>query len=184
MATIFGAVASADRLNATLARFHQVHFERLSTALAFPQSAAFGQISASLAAMNQVHFERLNVTLAQIYQTEFAGLAAFNANLTKTWKPLIDTVLAMGRFSSLAADSASNENDGLLQRLSDREIAAMLTTVAFLFVYISFALLIKHDPKVAKLAVTDGPTPFEAAMAVGALVFWLSLNHFGGSRGE
>jgi len=88
------------------------------------------------------------------------------------------------RLNSLAADPASNERNGFLQSLPDREIAAMLTAVAFLFVYISFALLIKHDPKVAKLAVTDGPTPFEAAMAVGALVFWLSMNHFGGSRGE
>jgi hypothetical protein len=200
MATIYDVVAGADRLNASLAGIHQANFARLGetfaqshqasfarlnvTAVPLAQSAVFGQISTSLAQMNQANFARLGETFAHIYQTQLTGLATLNANLIKTWQPLLDSVLDLERLDSLGASSVSNDSDGFLQRLSDREIATMLTVVAFLAVYISFALLIERNPQVARLAATDGPTPFEAAMAVGALVFWLSMKHFRGSRGE
>jgi hypothetical protein len=48
----------------------------------------------------------------------------------------------------------------------------MLTVIAFLVVYFTLAVAIKHNPQVAGLAAADGPTPFEAAMGIGALVYW------------
>jgi hypothetical protein len=173
------------QISASLAGIHRANFARLSEALVpLAQSAAVAQISASLAKMNQANFTQLSHAFAHIYQTQFTGLPTLNANLIKTWQPLLDAVLELKRLYSLGARSVPNEGDGFLQRLSDREIAAMLTVVAFLTVYVSFALLIQRSPQVAKLAATSGPTPFEAAMAIGALVFWLSMNHLRGSRGE
>jgi hypothetical protein len=55
----------------------------------------------------------------------------------------------------------------------DLEIAAMITVAVFLIVYISYSLAIIHDQRLAELARNDGPTPFEAAMAMGAFAFWL-----------
>jgi hypothetical protein len=67
------------------------------------------------------------------------------------------------------------------QKISKRESAAWLTVIAFLVIYIWYAAAIKNNIYVAQIAAEYGPTPFDAAMAVGALVFWASMNHSGGS---
>jgi hypothetical protein len=56
--------------------------------------------------------------------------------------------------------------------LSELEIVAMITTAVFLVVYISFAIAMIHNPKLAELAHDDGPMPYEAALSAGGLTFW------------
>ena len=79
-----------------------------------------------------------------------------------------------------AADGYGDNKTGRLsssqEQLSDCELAAMLTTIVFLLVYISLSFVAKNYPQVADISRTDGPTPFEAAMAVGALVFWVTYS--------
>ncbi len=171
MATIFAAVASANasanRLNATMAKAF------------LPQSTLLSQAFASMAKTHQAQFAglgaSLNTTMAKAFLPQSTLLSQA---LARTYQPLLDAVFALERlnYDSPNIGSASSPGDRLPQRLTDQEIAAMLTVAAFLVVYISFGLLIKHNPYAAKLAATDGPTPFEAAMAVGALVFWLWMH--------
>ncbi len=139
---------------AELAKLHQ------------PQLTLLSQAAADLAKLHQPQFTLLSQAIARTYQ------------------PLLDAVLALERldYDSLNTKSAFSSSDRLPQSLTDREIAAMLTVAAFLVVYISFGLLIKHSAQAARLAAIDGPTPFEAAMAVGALVFWLWMNRSRGSN--
>jgi hypothetical protein len=70
------------------------------------------------------------------------------------------------------------------RKLSNREVAAWLTVISFLIVYISYATAISYSSSVAKISATDGPSPFDAAMAVGGLVFWIYMNRPGGSSDE
>jgi len=196
MATIFEAVASANRLNASLAKSYQPQLNTTMAQLAItlgksyqPQlnTTMLGQLGADLAKMNHAHFAGLSASLnASLARAFLPQSTLLSQALVRTYQPLLDAVLALGHlnYDSLNIGAASSTGDRLPQRLTDREIAAMLTVAAFLFVYISFGLLIKHSPYAAKLAATDGPTPFEAAMAVGALVFWLWMYRSRGSNGE
>lgn len=171
VATIFETVASANRLNTSLARMNQAQFAGLNASL-----------TTSLARAYQAQFAGLSAAMSRAYLPQST---AFSQAILKTYQPLLDAVIALGSLNDdlLRRGSTSGASDGRPQWPSDREIASMLATVVFLFVYISLGLAIKHNAQVAKLLATDGPTPFEAAMAVGALVFWLWMNHsrwFGG----
>src|SRR5260370_1102575 len=129
MATIFTAVASANRLNASLARAFR------------PQSTVLSQVLASLAKMHQAPFPGLGTGLnASLAKACLPQSTVLSQALVRTYQPLLDAVLVLGRlnYESLNIGSASSAGDRLPQRLSDREIAAMLTVAAFLFVYISF----------------------------------------------
>jgi hypothetical protein len=103
--------------------------------------------------------------------------------------PMVDVIGMAGLLSSIQPtflDSLSPYLDAWLRaahpefptggrlqlKRGDREVAVMLTVIAFLVVYFTLAVAIKHNPQVAGLAAADGPTPFEAAMGIGALVYW------------
>jgi hypothetical protein len=79
------------------------------------------------------------------------------------------------------ASGDGNAKQNLLEKFSNREIAAMFTIAVFLLVYIALGLAIKHNPELARLAAVDGPTPFEAAMAAGAFTFWTWMTYSGRS---
>jgi hypothetical protein len=70
------------------------------------------------------------------------------------------------------------------RKISQREYAAWLTVITFLVVYISCAVAIEHSSRLAEISATDGPAPLDAAMAMGALVFWAWMNRGGGSSDE
>jgi hypothetical protein len=103
--------------------------------------------------------------------------------------PMVDVIGMAGLLSSIqptfldslspyldawlrAAHPESPTGGRLQLKRGDREVAVMLTVIAFLVVYFTLAVAIKHNPQVAGLAAADGPTPFEAAMGIGALVYW------------
>ena len=108
------------------------------------------------------------------------------ASLGNMVEPLLTDLLALEDLepSSPNINTILSNGDQRLRKLSDREVAAMLTVAAFLFVYFSLGLLIKHNAQIAEIAAADGPTPFEAAMAAGALVFWLRMNNSGRTKGK
>jgi hypothetical protein len=111
------------------------------------------------------------------------------AGLLSSIPPMVDVIGMAGLLSSIQPtflDSLSPYLDAWLRaahpefptggrlqlKRGDREVAVMLTVIAFLVVYFTLAVAIKHNPQVAGLAAADGPTPFEAAMGIGALVYW------------
>ena len=59
----------------------------------------------------------------------------------------------------------------------------MLTVTAFLFVYFSLSLLSNIVLRPQKFPYRRAYT-FEAAMAIGALVFWLRMNWSGWTKGK
>ena len=123
--------------------------------------------NASTLAMVQAAMPRID------YATVFgAALPKFDP------EAFLSSILANQRSNFEAADS-TGESDistaiqrSSTRKLSDRELAVYLTVVVFLVVYFSMAITIKHDPAIAALSRIDGPTPFEAAMGIGALTFW------------
>jgi hypothetical protein len=124
--------------------------------------------------------DQLSATLGSIYQSPaFAGLG-------KIIEPLLTDLLALEGLEPRSPDITTilSTGDQRLRKLSDREVAAMLTVVAFIFTYFSFDLLVKYDAQAAEISSTYGPTPFEAAMAIGAFVFWLRMNHSGRTKGK
>src|SRR5215471_4095183 len=127
-----------------------------------PQFAALGQAVASLGKMHESQFAALSQVVLKAYQPQFAALgqavaslgkmhesqfAALSQVVLKAYQPLLDVALAAEFLRKNFPDTgfASNTSDRLPQRLTDREVAAMLTVAAFLIVYISFGLLIKHN---------------------------------------
>ena len=175
MATIFDAATSADRLSATLGRIYQPQLGATGLAkLVGPQLGATG--------LAKLVGPQLGATgLAKLVGPQLGA-----TGLAKLVVPLLTDLLALEGLepNSPNIDTAPSTGDQQLQKLSDREIAAMLTLVAFLFVYFSLGLLVKYNVQAAEIAATDGPTPFEAAMAIGALVFWLWMNHSGRTNGR
>ena len=117
---------------------------------------------------------------AMVYQPQLSG------SLGKIFEPLLTDLLALEDLepSSTNITAVLSTGDQGRLKLTDREVAAMLTVAAFLFVYFSLGLLVKHNAQIAEISATDGPTPFEAAMAAGALVFWLRMNNSGRTKGE
>ena len=75
-----------------------------------------------------------------------------------------------------AAGSASSTQRAAHLVIARRELAVYLTILAFLIVYISLSLAIHCDAELAAVARDDGPNPFEAAMGVGALTYWVVMN--------
>jgi hypothetical protein len=122
--------------------------------------------------------DQLCTTLGKVYQSP-----AF-ASLGSVFEPLLTDLLLLEDLepSSLNVDTILSTGDQRLQKLSDREVAVMLTVVAFIGAYFSLALLVKYSAQAAEIVATDGPTPFEAAMAIGPLVFWLRMNHSGRTK--
>jgi hypothetical protein len=133
-----------------------------------------------LAAVYQPQIARMTRDLATIYQPQIA------AGVGKIFEPLLTDLLALEdlELTSPNISVVLSAGDQRLRKLSDREVAAMLTVAEFLFVYFSLGLLVKYSTQVAEIAATDGPTPFEAAMAIGALVFWLRMNHSRRTKGK
>ncbi len=117
------------------------------------------------------------------HHAQFAGLSDLARGLPTM--PITDAMvlqisnfvaeLAKADFAGVAPKQGSENRE--LRKLSDREAAAMVTTIVFLLVYFSLGLAIKYSPQIAQIAAIYGPTPFDAAMAVGALTFWFWMNH-------
>ncbi len=140
-------------------------------------------INAAIMNANRAPFTELAQIMAKAYRPWFTELGDLARGLYAT--PLTDAMLAqVGEFvtelaSSEFQDVAPAQDAGRrgLQKLGDREVAAMMTVAMFLLVYISFGLAIKHNAQLAELAATKGPTPFEAAMAAGAFTFWVWMTY-------
>jgi uncharacterized BrkB/YihY/UPF0761 family membrane protein len=104
-----------------------------------------------------------------------------SSHLAETMNQIAVSVLGSSHLAETATRANSAESDSSVQAvarhmISRREIAAYLTIVTFFLVYISLSLAISRDPQLAALSQKDGPTPFEAAMAVGALTFWAVMS--------
>jgi hypothetical protein len=129
------------------------------------------------------------VSLDAAYASQFGTLGAMPRMsvglLTNTYLSQINEALQVIADGIKARDTGEESNSSAevktKQRLDNREFAAWLTIIAFLIIYISYVAAIEHNSHVAEISVTDGPAPFDAAMAVGALVFWAWMNHSGGS---
>ena len=136
--------------------------------------------TAGLAKVFGPQLARMTRDLATVYQPQVS------VGLGKIIEPLLIDLLALEdlELRSPNINTVLSTSGQRLQKLSDVEVAAMLTVAAFLFVYFSLGLLVKYSAQAAEIAATDGPTPFEAAMAIGALVFWLRMNHSGRIKGK
>jgi hypothetical protein len=126
-------------------------------------------------------FSAIRPALDSINQSQLGLLSAMQPTLAKVIKELavnnrsiyLDSLSpVLDAFLRQARPESSTRVRPQLRR-GDREVAVMLTVIAFLVVYVSLAVATKHNPPVARLAAVDGPTPFEAGMAAGALVYWL-----------
>jgi hypothetical protein len=171
MSTIFDAAASVNRMNAISGRFYQSQIA-MTQALA---DAARPQIGQALAEIRQSQIA-LTQALADAARPQIASLSQALAEVARQLPPslLVQEDLASNPLSLSLATKTSNKR---LQKLSDREIAVMLTVTAFMVTYFSLCLLVKFSAQVDEIVSTDGPSPFDAAMAIGALVFWLRMNY-------
>jgi hypothetical protein len=141
-------------------------------------------------------------SITKMYQMQLGTLAAMPAgmldSIAKATGLQLGAAVAMPRisasfltntyFSQISEALQVLENGEIYnslaevkQKLSNREFAAWLTIIAFLVIYISCSTAIGYYSYVVEISRTDGPTPFEAAMTVGAFVFWVRMNHSGGS---
>jgi hypothetical protein len=60
--------------------------------------------------------------------------------------------------------------------ISRRELAVYVAVTVFLVAYISLSVLIRYQASAREISQVDGPNLFEAAMALGALAFWIVMN--------
>jgi hypothetical protein len=189
VATVFDAATSADQLSATLGKIYRPQLARMTRDL-----AAVYQPQVSVGLGKIIGPQLGTAGLAKVFGPQFgtAGLGKIigpqlgTAGLGKIIEPLLIDLLALEdlELRSPNINTVLSTSGQRLQKLSDVEVAAMLTVAAFLFVYFSLGLLVKYSAQAAEIAATDGPTPFEAAMAIGALVFWLRMNHSGRIKGK
>jgi hypothetical protein len=119
----------------------------------------------------------LSSSVTDAYETQFGILANVPALLREALSVIADEAKLHE-----AQNSATTSREH--RKISQREYAAWLTVITFLVVYISCAVAIEHSSRVAEISATDGPAPFDAAMAMGALVFWAWMNRGGGSSDE
>ncbi len=143
----------------------------------------FAELAKAMAGTNQLRLTELSRVIGTVYSPHLAKFSnpASTLNILAISDPTLFQIgsLVAESINSGVQDSSSvsNGETGQLQKISDREVAAMLTVAVFLLVYISLGLVIKHNTQLAHLAATDEPTPFEAAMAAGALTFWAWMTY-------
>jgi hypothetical protein len=70
------------------------------------------------------------------------------------------------------SETEQNSNSRSKRRFNSRESDAYLSLLTFLMVYFAYAFAIKHSARLAEMARTDGPDPYEAAFQI-ALFVWL-----------
>lgn len=175
--------AASELALASLAESDQAVTQFSEIAESFRPLTGIGEIVSPLAQFGAVQLVSPLAQLGEVAES-FRSLIGISDSLDESYWPHL---AALGNFTSslyefslweqVDARPASRVKSSGSQKLSDREVAAMLTVAVFLLVYVSLGLAIKHNPQLAKLASTDGPTPFEAAMAAGAFTFWAWISY-------
>jgi len=142
------------------------------------------QLSEAAQRLLRAYEPQVSEAAQRLLRADGLQLSEAAQRLLRADEPRVIALFALQGHNAYSPDSVENAPSPRQQKLSDREIGAILTVTAFLFVYFSLSLLVKHNPQAAEIAATDGPTPFEVAMAIGALVFWLWMNRSGRSNGK
>ena len=198
MATILDAASSAARLSQTLGTLYQpqlavtdigrgieTQVAKMARDLDMARAAAVPRLAVTdIGRGIETQVAKMARDLARVYQSQIAISQVAIPGTGKAIESLLASLPVSEDFelNSINIETAINAADQQLQKLSDREVAAMVTVIAFIFTYFSLALLVKYNAEVEAIATTDGPTPFEVAMAIGALVFGLCMNHLGRTK--
>jgi hypothetical protein len=172
-----------EQLSKTLASAWQPQIDQLSKTLASAWQPQIDQLSKTLASAWQPQigamFDQSSKARAINYPSGYLGIGELVRNLSDSalrnpvTVQLADIVGAGISSEEIEVSSDDSARNNWLEQLRKREAAATVTVAVFLFVYLTYALAIKRNPELATFAATNGPTPFDAAMACGAFTYGL-----------